>query len=57
MQSTISTNRKVDPINVKNIEELIYLLQEWDNDYRNNWWTDARVAYIEWLKFINNLKK
>ncbi len=57
MQSTISTNRKVDPMNVKNIEELIYLLQEWDNDYRNNWWTDARVAYVEWLKFINNLKK
>jgi len=56
MQSTIANNIKIDSMNVRNIEELIYLLQEWDNDHKNNWWIDAKKAYIQWLEYINNLK-
>lgn len=53
METTI---RKVDILNVRTLEEEIYLIQEWERDYNENWWIDAKEAYLEWLKFINNLK-
>ncbi|MCH2188409.1 hypothetical protein MK079_01105 [Candidatus Gracilibacteria bacterium] len=57
-QSTIAdTQKKVDPMNVKNIEELIYLLKEGDQDYRNNGGIPAEEAYFKGLERIHNLGK
>jgi len=55
MQNT-SIKSKIDILNVKSIEEEIYLLMEWEKDYQQNWWIPARDAYIKGLDFINNLK-
>lgn len=32
----LTQKKKPDPLNVKNIEELIYLLKEGEEDYRKN---------------------
>lgn len=50
METTI---KKVNILNVKTLEEEIYLIQESERIW---WETDAKEAYLEWLKFINNLK-
>lgn len=46
----------IDILNVKTFEEEVKLVQEWYEDYLKNWAIDARVAYLEWLEFIKNLK-
>lgn len=53
MQTTSPSKKKPSNLNVKNIEELIYLLQESEKIW---WETDAKEAYIKWLEYINNLK-
>ena len=50
--ATTTTDRKIDPMNVKNIEEVIYLLQESE---RIGGETDAKTAYMKGLEYINNL--
>jgi hypothetical protein len=45
--------RKISNLHVSTIEEEIYLIQESEK----RWWeTDAKVAYLQGLDFINNLK-
>ncbi|MCK9272605.1 hypothetical protein M0P65_03595 [Candidatus Gracilibacteria bacterium] len=55
MQNT-SIKSKIDILNVKSIEEEIYLLMEGEKDYQQNGGIPARDAYIKGLDFINNLK-
>jgi hypothetical protein len=52
----VATRKKINPMKVKNIEEIIFLLQEWEKDYRKNWWVDVKIAYKRGLEYINNLK-
>ena len=54
---TLATKRKIDPLNVKNIEEEIILIKGAEEDYNKNWWRDAREVYLDGLKYIDNLKK
>ena len=51
-----TTFRKPSVLDVRTFEEEVYLIQEWERDYQENWWMDAREAYIKGLEFINNLK-
>lgn len=53
---TTTTKRKISNLHVKSIEEEILLIKEWEADYNNNWWKDARQAYIDGLKYFDNLK-
>lgn len=52
------TNIKQKPsiLNVRTFEEEVYLIQESEKDYSENWGMDAKEAYLKWLEFINNLK-
>ena len=50
------TRKRSNILNVRTLEEEIYLIQEWDRDYNQNWWMDAKEAYIKGLEFIDNLK-
>ncbi|USN57939.1 MAG: hypothetical protein H6767_06340 [Candidatus Peribacteria bacterium] len=43
----LTQKKKPDPLNVKNIEELIYLLKEGEEDYRKNGGMNAREAYVK----------
>jgi len=51
-----STIKKPSILYVSTFEEEVYLIQESERDYKQNWWMDAREAYIKGLDFINNLK-
>lgn len=52
----IAVKNWIDPLNVRNIEETLILLQEWEKSYQKKWSISAKKAYIKWLEYINNLK-
>lgn len=52
----VNAQKKVDNIHVTSIDEVIYLLQEWEKDYSKNWWMDARETYVKGLEYFANLK-
>jgi hypothetical protein len=52
----VKTEKKVDNLHVTSIEEVIYLLQEWEKDYSEKGWMDAREAYVKGLEYFANLK-
>lgn len=52
----LQIKQKPSILNVRTFEEEVYLIQEWERDYNENWTMDAKEAYIKWLEFINNLK-
>lgn len=56
---TIATQKqkKVDPMNVKNIEEVIFLLQEGEQSYTTHGGISAQQAYLQGLEHINDLWK
>lgn len=49
-------NQKPSILHVKTFEEEVYLIQEGEKNYSENWGMDAKEAYLKWLEFINNLK-
>jgi len=51
---SVVQKRKVDPMNVRNIEEEIYLIQESE---KRGGEIDAKIAYMKWLEYIKTLGK